>query len=146
MTGARLLVSLLAAAALTALIACGARPQRADTSAPPLAPVGAIHDQIVALDQQIAVDRDAQGGTAPDATAIEAAHTMSVLDAVGVCARPLDDTCGDVCTLSDSICGNASKICDLAGQLPGDDWAAERCDAGKATCVTASQRCCACAP
>ena len=43
-----------------------------------------------------------------------------------------------------TICDNAGRICDLADDLPGDTWAAERCDAGKAACARASERCCGC--
>ena len=55
-------------------------------------------------------------------------------------------TCHDSCTLSDSICGNAAKICDLAAGLPDDGWAAQHCTSAKQTCDAAHAKCCACAP
>ena len=55
-------------------------------------------------------------------------------------------TCHDSCTLSDAICSNAAKICDLAAGLPNDGWAAQHCDSAKATCDAAHAKCCACAP
>ncbi|MEZ4400946.1 MAG: hypothetical protein R3B06_13050 [Kofleriaceae bacterium] len=67
-------------------------------------------------------------------------------DAVGAtCVRATSTTCTDVCTLADAICGNADRICELAATLPGDAWAEQRCDAGKATCQAAGERCCSCA-
>jgi hypothetical protein len=124
------------------LAACAAgKPVPQTGQVPPSSPE---HEQIAELDRLIAADVAAQGGAAPSPQAVADAHTMSILDAAGVCVRPLGDTCGDVCTLSDSICANAGKICDLAARLPGDAWAEERCDAGKAACLEAAQRCCAC--
>ncbi len=54
------------------------------------------------------------------------------------------DTCSDSCKLSDSICDDAKKICDLAATLPGDTWAAGKCDSGKTSCSDAHDKCCAC--
>ena len=60
--------------------------------------------------------------------------------------RPADTTtCTDVCTLSDSICANASKICSLAERMGGADaYANEKCEKGTASCQTARDRCCGC--
>ncbi len=52
--------------------------------------------------------------------------------------------CTDVCRLTDSICGNAESICRIAGDLPGDKWAAGKCESAKATCSNATERCCKC--
>lgn len=60
------------------------------------------------------------------------------------CARSPRPVCQDVCSLADSICGAADEICRLATALPGDDWAAGRCAAGKTSCARAGQRCCGC--
>jgi len=54
--------------------------------------------------------------------------------------------CDDVCGLADAICENAESICGIAGELPGDDWAAEKCNSAKASCREAKQRCCSCEP
>jgi hypothetical protein len=56
------------------------------------------------------------------------------------------DTCKQMCTLSDSICVNAKKICDIAGEMAGDDWAAQKCADGNATCDAAKKKCCECMP
>lgn len=146
MTGSRLVSALATAAAITAIVACGGAPMHkmGSQSPPPTPSPDASHNAIVALDQQIAADVAAQGGTEPTPEAIEAASTMSIADAAGVCVRPLGDVCGDSCRLSDSICSAASEICKLAAQLPGDAWASGRCDAGKASCSDSARRCCAC--
>jgi hypothetical protein len=53
--------------------------------------------------------------------------------------------CADACTLASSICDNQDKICALARQLPGDDWAAGTCERARASCRAAHERCCGCA-
>ncbi|HEX4417697.1 MAG TPA: hypothetical protein VH165_07350, partial [Kofleriaceae bacterium] len=52
--------------------------------------------------------------------------------------------CTDACTLSTSICGNQDKICALARQLAGDDWAANKCTTARASCQAAHDHCCSC--
>ncbi|HEX7837935.1 MAG TPA: hypothetical protein VF469_10760, partial [Kofleriaceae bacterium] len=52
--------------------------------------------------------------------------------------------CKDACTLSDSICNNQQRICDLAKQLAGDDWAAGKCTSARASCQAAHASCCSC--
>ena len=58
----------------------------------------------------------------------------------------LTDTCKQSCTLSDSICANAKKICDIAKQLGADPWADQKCSDGNATCSAAHKQCCDCTP
>lgn len=146
MTGSRLVAALATAAAISGLVACGGVPMHKPHGQSPAPAPGSPHDAIIALDEQIAADVAAQGGTEPTPEAIEAASAMSISDAAGVCVRPLGDVCGDSCRLSDSICSAAGEICKLAAQLPGDAWAEGRCDAGKASCADAARRCCACEP
>jgi len=50
-------------------------------------------------------------------------------------------TCQDTCTIKASICDNAAKICRLAGELGGDEWADEKCDSGKVSCSEAKESC-----
>ena len=82
---------------------------------------------------------------------------LEISTPVGLDPRPMADirrvctpatapsqTCGDVCRLADRICDNAESICELAGKLPGDAWAAGKCDTGKAACEKARTRCCGC--
>ncbi len=57
---------------------------------------------------------------------------------------PPTQACSDICTLAGSICDDAKRICDLAAQLAGDDWAAEKCESGRLSCEKASERCCNC--
>lgn len=135
-----------AALGISAAVACAAGRPMPQTSAPgnPLPPAGDVRDQITDLDRQLGAARDELGLDAPTADELAPAHAMSIA-ALAVCTPSGSQTCTDVCTLSGSICDNATKICDLAQQLPGDGWAAERCDAGKATCAKAATRCCECA-
>jgi hypothetical protein len=60
------------------------------------------------------------------------------------CHPAATQTCTDSCKLSDSICDDAKKICDLADQLPGDGWAAGKCASGNASCTDAHAHCCDC--
>lgn len=52
--------------------------------------------------------------------------------------------CRDSCTLAGSICDNASRICRIAQQLAGDDWAAGKCSDASAVCRQATADCCDC--
>jgi hypothetical protein len=60
------------------------------------------------------------------------------------CKPAARDTCKDSCTLGDSICGNAKRICDLAAELPADRWAADKCTTATSSCTAAHDRCCGC--
>lgn len=147
-------VALVAAAAGAWIAACGgAAPQKTMMSPAGATDAGGAtgvegrvtpHDQIQQLDDAIAADLATLGVPAPmpgdggDAV-LPMGHVVDACE-----APPPAGTCGDVCTLADSICDNAGRICDLADDLPGDTWAAERCDAGKAACARASERCCGC--
>ncbi|MFN0247261.1 MAG: hypothetical protein ACKV2T_10270 [Kofleriaceae bacterium] len=61
------------------------------------------------------------------------------------CKPPATDTCTQSCTLSDSVCANADKICTLAKQLGGaDDYANEKCQSANDSCKRTRDRCCGC--
>lgn len=60
------------------------------------------------------------------------------------CHPASGDHCSDVCTLSTSICKNQERICELAQQLAGDDWAAGKCTRARASCQAAHDACCRC--
>ena len=146
------------AGALCALgIACAAGGAKS-MSAPPTAAAPAEmgrgspeHAQIEQLDREITETRQKMGlgaqavpvppPVAPSCTgpgcAAEAATAMN-------CHPGASETCTSSCTFKDSICTNATKICELAKQLPGDAWASDKCNAGKASCTEATERCCAC--
>ncbi len=57
---------------------------------------------------------------------------------------PTSQLCIDICKIDDSICKNADRICRLADTLAGNEWAAEKCSSGKASCKEASQKCADC--
>jgi len=143
-----------------AAIACGAA--RPPSAAPPAAqdmgqrsaavPGGDPHDEIAALDREIAAQLSraqvappaaaACSGAACAAAMIEPFATPSTTDPA--CHPASSARCSDVCTLSDSICKNQQRICDLAKQLAGDDWAAGKCTSARASCQAAHDSCCSC--
>jgi len=56
-------------------------------------------------------------------------------------------SCSDACTMGESICKNATRICELAKQLGGaDSYANEKCQHGTESCAAARGRCCSCKP
>jgi hypothetical protein len=135
----------IAAAASTALVACGAATMQA-RPAPTAAPESTMpnagassseHQQIEALARQIADEH---------AKLPERSGTPMSAGANPTCVRNPSTVCTQTCELSDSICANSAKICELADKLPGDDWAATKCKDNKATCETAKTQCCECTP
>jgi hypothetical protein len=62
------------------------------------------------------------------------------------CELPAEpaDACREVCGLAEHICENAEDICIIAGELEGDEWAAQKCASAKAACKRAERRCCGC--
>jgi hypothetical protein len=137
--------------------ACGAASPKASRAAP-AAPAaqdaggGDPRAQIDALDRQIAGEM-ARAHVSPPATesctGATCATAMSQPFATPAATDPecrpaRTDTCTSACTLSTSICSNQQKICDLAKQLVGDDWAANKCESAKASCRAAHDSCCSC--
>ena len=128
-----------------AIAACGGTQAR--KQAPPDAPGGGrLHDDLRALDGQITTDLATLGLTPPsefELTEMMVAHAVPALpeDAAAAACEPppVGDGCTDVCTVGDAICKNARQICELADQLAGDAWAAQRCASGKASCERARQ-------
>jgi uncharacterized protein with beta-barrel porin domain len=140
------LVGLVAGACMALAIACAASVAPMAV-APQMAPASgsSSHDQIQELANQLDAKRvelklPEQHGVTNGAT------SMGNTPEIPACARAQSDTCTQTCTLSDSICDNSKKICELADQLAGDAWAAQKCADGKATCTAATQRCCECTP
>jgi hypothetical protein len=155
---------LVLAAACAALVACsGAQPKAAAPPSAAMQPVerpGDVHAQahadahaeIDALDRQIA-DELARAHVpppaAPPCTGAGCAAAMSQSFSVqapsdATCHPAASDRCTDACSLSTSICNNQQKICDLAQQLAGDDWAANKCTSARASCQAARASCCSC--
>ena len=142
-------MALVAGAGFALIVACSGHGRK--MAQPPTRTAGLLgarpdelHARITELDLRIEADRAALGTEPPDASATAAMAGISADDAALTCVRSTRDTCVDVCTLGDSICDNATSICELAAQLPGDAWAEERCNAGKASCKLASEKCCRC--
>ncbi len=112
--------------------------------------VGRGHDaRIEDLDRQIAEQMEELGLTAPTDDEMMSSGwespALPMSDLVSTCeAPPMGDGCEDVCTTGDLICDNAQAICDLADELAPDDWAAQRCSAGRESCDRARERCCGC--
>ncbi len=137
---------------LGGIIACAgaSRPAMAPTPSstgaePPHAPVMGDdpHAQITALQHDIVQ----HGGTFIDHEMMTSAvEPMSVLpkSTDASCHPAPTQTCADSCKLSDSICDDAKKICDIATTLAGDQWAAGKCESGKTSCSDAHARCCDC--
>ena len=109
-------------------------------------PAASPKDEIDQLDRDITAQL-AQIGAPPPMIASGTPPDMRPLAEIqGVCRPPSqqNQTCRDVCTLSDRICSAASRICELSAQLVGDADAAGKCQKGKKSCGSAQQRCCDC--
>jgi hypothetical protein len=150
-------ISFAFAAACLAAIACGAGSAR--PSAPPVAPrstaipdVGPrdAHAEIEDLDLSISAKLAsaqvpppiATCSGASCATAMSEPSTTLAIDAH--CRPPPGDRCTNRCTLATSICRDQERICRLAQQLIGDEWAANKCTQARASCQAAHDSCCAC--
>ena len=128
------------------VIACAASHKSAVQPVAPPSSAGGVqpmpgeapqHDEIDQLAREIETQRVQMGLPVP-------AQAHAVEMATATCHRSEADSCKQTCTLTDSICTNAKKICDLASQLANDAWAAQKCSDGNDTCNNAKARCCAC--
>lgn len=128
----------------------------AQTAAPPTAAAQTDAQTMPVADpraeiERLSADIDARAGTLqlappPAGAALPDAQPMSStpLSTDATCKPAKTDRCTQACTLSDSICDNAKRICDLAQQLTADAWAADKCSRAKQTCATAHDNCCGC--
>ena len=144
------------ALACSIVVACAAHKASQMAGAPPAAQATTEgpRAQIEQLSQELEKKRNDMGlpapagetpPTAPRVESMAAPPPFPPRSAQGTTCHPAaNDTCKQSCTLSDDICGNAEHICDLAQQLPGDDWADRKCRDAKATCTAAHAKCCAC--
>jgi hypothetical protein len=152
---------LLGACCAVAIACSGARPR---TAAPEPASAQALpasgqaspqldaHAEIEALDRQIADELVRAQIAQPAAAACAGPACRAVLSEPFVtptrtdpqCRPAASDRCNDTCTLATSICTSQDKICRLAKQLDGDDWAARKCETARASCKAAHERCCSC--
>ncbi len=134
----RLTLALLAAAVAALAVACARR----GTSSPPAAGHERLRRQheISAKDTQI-LDWRRELGLAPRPSAHLVQQMPSPFSGSERPAAPLSDACTEACDLADYICQAAREICDIAGELPGDDWAAEKCQGARASCSESRAKC-----
>lgn len=113
---------------------------------------GDRHDEIDALAAQID-DALVKANVPPSSpSACEAAHscTAEPYDVKPriedpTCKAPTSDTCTQSCTLSDSVCDNAGKICRIAKELGGaDSYASSKCQSANDSCKRTRETCCSC--
>lgn len=156
--------SFVAAALCMALVACAMGGKRAPQSVSPSAehtaagapahaqPTGPMPGDPRAEIERLAGEIDAERGRMGLAAPTLPAGAPPQAEPMGStpvstdpsCKHANTDTCNQSCTLSDSICSNAARICKLATQLAGDEWAAGKCAQAKQTCESAHQTCCSC--
>ncbi|CAN5378597.1 hypothetical protein BH11MYX1_BH11MYX1_26090 [soil metagenome] len=131
---------LLGALASALIVACGSQRAQMPSSVAPQAMPGesAQHEEITRLSQEIAAQRGTLGLGEHPVHPMDGGTTLT-------CVRSTASACTQSCTLADSICDNAKKICHLASELPGDGWAEQKCADASATCDQAKASCCACA-
>lgn len=152
------LVALFLGIAVAGLVACGAASKStAPSPAVARTPIaaGPAQDPRAGEIEKLAAAIDADLAKlqlprpAPPTAGTSAMSAVSEADIVAPSADPAchpgpSDTCEDVCGLGESICKNAKRICEIASELAGDAWAAEKCASGKASCDAARERCCGC--
>ena len=149
----------LVAACCIAIASCaaGGKATRAPSAEAPAATSGgaapevlpaSAHDQIGKLYTELGTDRDNLRLAEPSDMDVQGqtVEPMGAMTAAGdaKCHPAKSDTCTTSCTLSDSICGNADKICKLAQSIPGDGWAQNKCAKANKTCDTSHAKCCSC--
>lgn len=164
-------VRILLAASLTLILgACGAsKPAQAPASQaapgsagedPARAEIARLWDEIDGWRGQAGMagpeGNDGNDGASPMAAPgeAEAATSMREPASVAPTIQPPDTACPvtvseppqcrDSCTLATSICSNAERICRLAADLAGDDWAAGKCSDAASVCRQATADCCDC--
>ena len=152
-------------ALVAALVACAAAGRKQAVQSAPAAgaaDAGAVmpggspeHAEIAQLDQAITDELTKRGLAVPAESTCGPACDMGAIamDSKPVtqdprmqsCKPGTSDTCQDSCTLSDSICKNADRICTIAHQLGDRDaYANDKCVRGSQSCQASKQRCCSC--
>jgi hypothetical protein len=134
-------------ALLLGLVACS--KGRAPGAPPPMGPHA--HDpEIETLDREIGdalakmqlARPQVVPGSAPDLAMSSKVNVTAAEDPA--CKRGAGDTCTQSCTLADSICKNAKRICEIASKLGNDPWANDKCTGGTESCRVAHENCCNC--
>ncbi len=140
-------MKLVVALACIALAACGAAKKEAAGAPPPQMVVPSVpenpHAEIERLDQDIATAMHKDQLTVLDVSA-QAMESIPKPLTGPQCKPARSDACDTSCDLSNSICKNADRICDLANGMAGDDWAATKCKSARQSCADANQKCCTC--
>ena len=138
-------------ALVAGVVACGGakapmavKPEQ--TGAKPL-PSEDPRTQIDQLEADIAAARDTLGLAEPSESELPGTQAVPLSKPPylqdGTCKPAKNDTCTKSCTLSDSICGNADKICKLAVEI-NDDPARGKCVKANKTCELSRKKCCGC--
>jgi len=152
----RILIALLLGAGLAAIVACGSSKSMSARSAQPAAMAGHADPnraRIEELDAKIGADLAKLNLERPPTPAPTCANPPCPDRMSATPVKPTSDptckpgpseACKDSCTLADSICDSAGRICEIAAELKNDAWAIEKCGSGKASCDVAGERCCGC--
>ncbi len=152
----RALVGIVVGGLLALAIACGGGAKSGVSQKPggPPPPPEDARTELERLDALITADMQAlqePRPAPPVASCIEnCAQQMGGAAAAATaqdpsCKPAQTETCNQSCTLKDSICANAGKICSIASDLGGkDQFANETCNRGSASCDAAKKRCCSC--
>jgi hypothetical protein len=159
-TAVKIALGIALGAALAVAIACGGAQHAARSGAPAppatsaAAPAGQADPraEIAALDRDITAQLDLAHVVPPDAASCTGAACAEAMSQPYAAPAPTDpacrpapsDRCRDVCSLSTSICKSQDRICELAHQLAGDDWAANKCSRARTSCQAAHDSCCSC--
>lgn len=144
---------LLAAACCIAIAACamgGARKSAAPAqeAAGAASPMPASpREQIEQLEAEIDASSTQLELAPPSELQMQGAPTQPMgampSSADPACRPAKTETCTTSCTLSDSICSNADKICNIAKSM-NDDWATKKCAKANTTCEASRAKCCGC--
>jgi hypothetical protein len=133
-----------------ALVACAGGAMHASTAPASQADAGLPtgrgdpnRAEIERLANEIAQQRATDGFTTP-ATPLAQPFSTLPKSTDDACHHGTGDTCTSACTIADSICDNAGKICALADKMAGDKWAADKCTDAQASCAEANTKCCGC--
>lgn len=136
-------------ALLCCVAACGAASKQAATSGSPPpqmvvphAPENA-HSEIERLDQEITTAMGKDQLPLPNVSA-QAMEAIPQPLTGPQCKPAKTEACDSSCDLSTSICKNADRICNLANDMAGDDWAANKCKSARQSCVDSNKKCCSC--
>lgn len=132
-------------AALAAIVACGGSTPRSQTVPGVARGGGGSRQRIDELAARIDADLARMNVPPPMLPLASDPRPTSVTPSNDpTCKRGATASCSDSCTLADSICDNARRICEIAVELGDDAYANTKCDGGRASCEAARGRCCGC--